>query len=659
MSALSIQPTYPIFTDADGQPLEDGYIWIGTANLDPQGNPINVYWDAALTQLAGQPIRTLAGYPINSGTPARLYVNSDYSIRVMNKNGSVVYSAPAATERYNGVVVNGINAEDVIYDPPFTSAVQTNVEAKLAQTVSVKDFGAVGDGVTDDTAAIQAAIDASKAVYIPSGNYRTTAPLLFDNNHYIYGESKGGLLGISKITADGAFAAFAARTAPSSATFNAVFENLTVNNADTSGRPFGSVGFDLTACSYFVVRNCSTRHHNIGIRLGSTGGLTGGFYGLVESCEIVNSEIGIRLTYANSNRFLANRILTCATGMYAEGTTDIFASGAIESTDLGMDLQSGCQGWFISSRFESSGGVIFRSGAFENHVFSYRSGAVDRVIDLDGRNFDHGRSTAYGATAPYAVKNQFANESMTWDGDANGIADGLSLSAAIPSGTTMSLTTTAGEFVTGSSAQKFLIAAAGTTRTDLRITQPLYTTPGVQYTIAARVKTNLASGWNLRGGDGAAYNTTTYANIAMAVADEWTIVTVSFVATADRAYFYFFTLSSTAAGGASDRYLLIDAIYFGPGLNPPAFGEYGIPSGSATYNPPSLADGAGDTTTVTCAGAALGDYVSASFSLDLQGITMTAWVSSANTVSVRFQNETGGTLDLASGTLNVQTRKVF
>lgn len=103
---LSIQPTYPIFTDIDGQPLADGYIYIGAAGFDPQTNPINVYWDAALTLPAAQPIRTLAGYPANSGTPARLYVNSDYSIRVMNKNGSAVYSAPAATERYNGSVIS-------------------------------------------------------------------------------------------------------------------------------------------------------------------------------------------------------------------------------------------------------------------------------------------------------------------------------------------------------------------------------------------------------------------------------------------------------------------------------------------------------------------------------------------------------------------------
>jgi len=105
MSALSIQPTFPIFTETDGLPLENGYIWIGAANLDPQGNPINVYWDAALTIAAPQPIRTLNGYPSRNGTPGRLYVNSDYSIRVQNSKGSMVYSAPEATERYNGSVV--------------------------------------------------------------------------------------------------------------------------------------------------------------------------------------------------------------------------------------------------------------------------------------------------------------------------------------------------------------------------------------------------------------------------------------------------------------------------------------------------------------------------------------------------------------------------
>lgn len=79
--------------------------------------------------------------------------------------------------------------------------------------------------------------------------------------------------------------------------------------------------------------------------------------------------------------------------------------------------------------------------------------------------------------------------------------------------------------------------------------------------------------------------------------------------------------------------------------------------GSATYDPGSLADGAGATTTVTVTGAVLGDFAEATFSLDLQGITLTAWVSAADTVSVRFQNESGGVLDLASGTLRARVKQ--
>lgn len=76
--------------------------------------------------------------------------------------------------------------------------------------------------------------------------------------------------------------------------------------------------------------------------------------------------------------------------------------------------------------------------------------------------------------------------------------------------------------------------------------------------------------------------------------------------------------------------------------------------GTATYNPASIPDRGAASTTVTCTGAKLGMHARASFSLDLQGITQTAYVSSANTVTVRFQNESGGAVDLASGTIRVQ-----
>lgn len=107
MSALSIQPTYPIFTDRDGYPLEDGYVYIGAKDLDPRTNPINVFWDAALTIPVSQPIRTNGGYPWNNGAVGRLYVNSDYSIVVLDKKSLLIYSAPSATERYSDVIITG------------------------------------------------------------------------------------------------------------------------------------------------------------------------------------------------------------------------------------------------------------------------------------------------------------------------------------------------------------------------------------------------------------------------------------------------------------------------------------------------------------------------------------------------------------------------
>ena len=79
--------------------------------------------------------------------------------------------------------------------------------------------------------------------------------------------------------------------------------------------------------------------------------------------------------------------------------------------------------------------------------------------------------------------------------------------------------------------------------------------------------------------------------------------------------------------------------------------------GSATFNPGNLADGAGESTTVTVTGAAIGDYAEVAFGVSTQGITVTASVTAADTVTVRFQNETGGALDLASSTLRARVHK--
>jgi len=74
----------------------------------------------------------------------------------------------------------------------------------------------------------------------------------------------------------------------------------------------------------------------------------------------------------------------------------------------------------------------------------------------------------------------------------------------------------------------------------------------------------------------------------------------------------------------------------------------------ATLDAGSLVDGAGETDDITVPGVALGDMViGASLGVDLVGLTVTGYVSAANTVKFRIQNESGSTVDLASTTLRL------
>lgn len=152
-----------LFTDINGKPL-DGQVFFGQPNLDPIANPITVYWDAAGTQPVTQPVVTVGGYPMNGGTRSNVFVNADYSILVRNRNGFTVFSAP------------NLPFEDSSDNQYFlqagSGAVQRTVQSKLRDVVSVKDFGAVGNGIADDTAALNAAFAMTgRTVFIPAGTY--------------------------------------------------------------------------------------------------------------------------------------------------------------------------------------------------------------------------------------------------------------------------------------------------------------------------------------------------------------------------------------------------------------------------------------------------------------------------------------------------------
>ena len=115
--------------------------------------------------------------PPTSGVDMTLPLKADRKGKYLSFNS--VTGAPEVVAETGGSVTD---ASLVNYTPAGTGAVATTVQAKLRESVSVKDFGAVGDGTTDDTAAIQAAADYcvtnSKKLHAPSGyNYLITSQI--------------------------------------------------------------------------------------------------------------------------------------------------------------------------------------------------------------------------------------------------------------------------------------------------------------------------------------------------------------------------------------------------------------------------------------------------------------------------------------------------
>lgn len=92
--ATQISNPFPRYYNLRGDLLDGGYIYIGTANNDPEASPLDVYVDEDLTIPIVQPLRTRGGYIVNGASPVRVFIaEDDYSIAVKDGDGSAVYSA--------------------------------------------------------------------------------------------------------------------------------------------------------------------------------------------------------------------------------------------------------------------------------------------------------------------------------------------------------------------------------------------------------------------------------------------------------------------------------------------------------------------------------------------------------------------------------------
>lgn len=283
------------------------------------------------------------------------------------------------------------SADNLRFIQTGTGAVPRNVAQELRERVSVTQFGAVGDGVADDTAAIQAALNACIAkggqVLFPSGKYRTTATLSADRSAITQDPTQGVLTGVtlrgygagaSQIVADHNGAALDYRGG-SGAGWHSYFtlEGVGILKGNVN-RAAGSVGLKITAAAHFWMSNFDI----YGFEYGISG--IDCLSGSIENASIRGNDHGYKFikgtrSHPNNLAFRGVNVLN----NYKTGGTVIKPSvfsifgGSIESNGLtGITADPACYGLYVEDAgVEGSVGINLSGVYFENN-----NGAADLSI---------------------------------------------------------------------------------------------------------------------------------------------------------------------------------------------------------------------------------------------------------------------------------------
>ena len=125
--AKIVRNPYATITNEKGLKLDEGYVFVGQQGLNPMSNPLQAYWDSALTTPASN-IRTIGGYFSYNGSPGVLYTEDPYSILIQNKKGETVFSSLSPpVDTFDSLAIAGsiTIGEDMILESDSISFTET------------------------------------------------------------------------------------------------------------------------------------------------------------------------------------------------------------------------------------------------------------------------------------------------------------------------------------------------------------------------------------------------------------------------------------------------------------------------------------------------------------------------------------------------------